>query len=88
MEKSKVAIAAARQLRRQDMDAALSDHEAAKKAQREKTDRLRALRLAKEASDKEIAAKASAERLAAKKKPRTKAAVPTRGVKTVRKKDA
>jgi len=79
MIKTKSAIAAARLFRRRDMEAAVSDHERAKKAQAEKTVRLRALRLAKEAVDKEIAVAAKAAKDAAKaaikRRPRKKAAV-------------
>jgi hypothetical protein len=58
----------------QEKKAALSDYEQRRKVELEKTARLRALRLAKEAADREVAAEAAkvAAEKAAAKKPTTK----------------
>jgi hypothetical protein len=77
-KRSRETLAAARLLRRQDMDVAKSDYAAAKKTQAEKTLRLRALRLEKESADKLIAERLGADSLAAKRKPRTKAVISRR----------
>jgi len=79
MTKTQSTVAAERLLRRQDREAAIAQYEAAKVSQREKSSRLRMLRLAKQAADGKVAEKAAADRAAAKRKPRTKASVPRRG---------
>jgi hypothetical protein len=67
-------LAADKLFRKRDKEVAVSEYEAAKIAQAEKTARLRALRLAKEANDREIAEKAASQRSTAKGLPPTKAA--------------
>jgi hypothetical protein len=84
MTKTQSMIAAERLLRRQDRDAATAQYEAAKVSQREKSARLRVLRLAKQAAEGKAVEKAAADRAAAKRKPRTKASVPRRGDRVVR----
>ena len=59
--------------KKQDKQAAMTEYELRRKAEDEKSARLRVLRLAKEAADREEAAKAEAEKLAkAAKKPAAK----------------
>lgn len=53
--------------RKQDKQAAMSEYEQRLNAEQEKSARLRALRLAKEAADCQAAAQAAATKLAAKK---------------------
>ncbi len=53
--------------RKEDKQAAMSEHDNRRKAEQEKTARLRALRLAKEAADREAAAQAAAAKAAAEK---------------------
>ncbi len=84
MTKTQSTIVAERLLRRQDMDAAAVQYKAAKVALREKSARLKGLRLGKEAADMTVTKKAATDRAAAKRKPRTKAAVPPRGDGIVR----
>ena len=86
MNRSPSPVQAGRLLRRQDRDAATAQYKAAETAQRDKSARLRALRLAKEADDREVAARAAVDRAAAKRKPRTKAD-PSRGRDAPRVKD-
>ncbi len=52
---------------KQEKQTAVSEYDQRRKAEKEKTARLRALRLAKEASDREAAAQAAAAKAAAKK---------------------
>ena len=61
--------AAAHLARTQEYQRATSDYERLRKAEQEKTVRLRALRLAKEAADRGAADEAAAAKAAAKKKP-------------------
>ena len=61
------ASAAGKLFAKQDAGAAMSEYQHAKKAEALKTERLRALRLAKEAEDREAATKAKAEADLAKK---------------------
>ena len=86
MNRISSSVQAGRLLRRQDRDAATAQYKAAETAQREKSARLRALRLAKEADDRKVAERAAVDRAAAKRKPRTKAA-PSRGGDAQRVKD-
>lgn len=53
--------------RKQDKQAAMSEYDRRRKAELEKSARLKALRLAKEAADREAAAQADAAQAAAKK---------------------
>ncbi len=53
--------------KKQDKQAAMSEYDLQRKAEQEKSARLRALRLAKEAADREAAAQAAAWKAAAKK---------------------
>ncbi len=53
--------------KKEDKRAAMSEHDRRRKAELEKTARLRALRLAKEAADREATAQAAAAKAAAKK---------------------
>ena len=53
--------------RKQDKQAAVSEYDKRRQAEQEKFARLRALRLAKEASDREAAAQAAAAKAAAEK---------------------
>ncbi len=53
--------------KKQDKQVAMSEYDQRRKAELEKTARLRALRLAKEAADREAAAQAAAAKAAAKK---------------------
>ena len=78
MNRISSSVQAGRLLRRQDRDAATAQYKAAETAQKEKSARLRELRLAKEADDRKVAERAAVDRAAAKRKPRTKAA-PSRG---------
>ena len=64
---TKYSKAAEALFRKQDMQAALSDYEQRRIADHEKSARLRALRLAKEAVDCEAAAQAAASKAVAKK---------------------
>ncbi|MFZ1990689.1 MAG: hypothetical protein WAW96_13070 [Alphaproteobacteria bacterium] len=88
MKKTQSTVGAGRLLRRQDMDAAAAQYKAAEMEQREKSARLRALRLAKEADDRKVAERAASDRAAAKRKPRNKAAAPSRSGDVIRAKDA
>jgi hypothetical protein len=85
MTKARPVDLAARGRRRQDMDTATAQYKAAEVAQAEKSARLRALRIAKEADDRKLAQKAADDRANAKQKPRTKAAA-SRGDDAVRSK--
>ena len=64
MRSSKVAEAL---FRKEDKQAAMSAYDQRRKAEKEKSARLRALRLAKEATDREAAAQAATVKAAAKK---------------------
>ena len=86
MNRTSSTVQVGRLLRRQDKDAATAQYKAAETAQKEKSARLRALRLAKEADDRKVAERAAVDRAAAKRKPRTKAA-PSRGRDAPRVKD-
>ena len=70
---TKASKAAEAFFKQKDKQAAMSEYELRRKAEDEKSARLRVLRLAKEAADREEAAKAEAEKAAkTAKKPATK----------------
>ena len=86
MNRISSSVQAGRLLRRQDRDAATAQYKAAEMARTEKSARLRKLRLSKEADDRKVAERAAVDRVAAKRKPRTKAD-PSRGGNAQRVKD-